>query len=93
MFIFKHFSSDLNHAVLIIEMLLLCLMARFAYRRPDPDSETELTSTTNGIKQKYADSEASMSIEANSSPVGHYRTYDNQAMSLDDHASEIKYLP
>ena len=76
----------MNHSVLIIEMCLLSLLARFAYRRPEPDPGTALTKNGTQAIEKYKKDNAASETE--SGTAGHYRSYDNQAMSLDIHSVE-----
>ena len=72
--------------MLVIEMFLLSILGRFTYRRPEP--ETELENEKTGTLEKYKkENEYS---EAESGTVGNYKSYDNQAMSLDEHSVEFK---
>lgn len=81
--------SDINHGVLIIEMFLLCILARFVYRRPEADPVTEVMGAESGtqVPEKY-EIKKDESGETESRTVKHYGSYDNQALSMDEHSVE-----
>ena len=74
---------------MIIEMFVLAMLARFAYRRPEPDSELTIIRNgapgKNGKDSSIDDAESSTHIVT----VGYYRSYDKQKSALVDENAGI----
>ena len=82
---------DINHGVFIVEMFLLSLLARYAYRRPEPNHPgADIKSSVSGMQHGY-DNDA-VNVATDSNPVGHYRSYDNQSMSIQEHSDKLNAL-
>ena len=73
---------------MIIEMFVLAMLARFAYRRPEPDSE--MTIIRNGAPgQSGKDSNIDDESNTHVVTVGYYRSYDKQKNALVDENAGI----
>ena len=81
--------SDINHGVMIVEMFLLSILARYAYRRPEPD--VDMKAVKGGTYTPNSNNDAVVNVASNTpNPVGTYSTYDNQTMALDENSVNIK---
>ena len=74
---------------MIVEMFLLSILARYAYRRPEPDVDMEVVKGRPYTPKSNDD--AVVNVASNTpNPVGTYNTYDNQTMALDENSVTIK---
>ena len=73
---------------MIVEMFLLSILARYAYRRPEPDVDMVVKG---GTYKPNTNNDAVVNVASNTpNPVGTYSTYDNQTMALDENSVDIK---
>ena len=78
---------DINHAILIVEMFILSMLARYAYRRPEPDSE--LAILCNGIPVTKREINAVDEANAFTVSVGYYKSCDKHVVSMEKENGEI----
>ena len=79
--------SDINHGIMIIEMFVLSMLARYAYRRPEPDAE--LTTMRNGVPVKNKDINPEDEANTRIVSVGYYKSCDKQKVSLVNENGDI----
>ena len=69
--------SDISHGVLVVEIFLLSLVARFAYRRPEPlpgDSNKHVEANVNVDLQEQGESKIKNSSKTELEVISDYGT-------------------